>query len=275
MLHDKKHEVVTLFDAVAEGYDQPSLRFFWHCARALVERACLRSGDSVLDVATGTGACAIAAAITVGPRGTVHAIDLAPEMVAGARRNALHNKLENVRVRQGDAEALDFADGTFDAVVCSSALFFVPDMVRAARECRRVLRPGGSLNVSSYGPTAFQPMSDMYGAQLREFGVDVPPRPRERLNSREKLEHLFEAAGFDDVAITQEQIGYPLAGAEEWWEVVWNSGMRRWFLALEPERREPFRRAHFEQINRLHSAKKLHLDASALFARGFRRDGKS
>lgn len=110
-----------------------------HC----LERAALRQGESVLDLGTGTGAVAVLAAEAVGERGKVTAVDLSPEMLALARKRAAG--LSNIEIREGRAEDIPVGDGGLDAIIASLSLMYAIDRAAAARECARVLRPGGRL----------------------------------------------------------------------------------------------------------------------------------
>jgi ubiquinone/menaquinone biosynthesis C-methylase UbiE len=74
--------------------------------------------------------------------------------------------LTHIEFREGDAERLDLGDQRFDVVLCASALFFVPDMLAALREWHRVLKPGGQVGFSGFGPTFRQPLADLWTARL-------------------------------------------------------------------------------------------------------------
>src|SRR5206468_1337570 len=98
-------------------------------AAPLLDRVALRPGERVLDVATGPGVVAVAAAERVGPTGQVLATDLAPEWeVAVAQRTAEHG-LSNVRFAAMCAERLDVGDASVDVALCQFGLMFVPDPV--------------------------------------------------------------------------------------------------------------------------------------------------
>jgi ubiquinone/menaquinone biosynthesis C-methylase UbiE len=112
---DQKRRVVADFNAMAETYD--ALRFVQVCARRLVELAALPPGAQVLDIATGTGWAAIAAAQHVGPTGRVLGVDLAPELLERARQKVAAAGLTHVEFREGDAERLDL--GTNALMRCS------------------------------------------------------------------------------------------------------------------------------------------------------------
>ena len=116
----------------------------------LVVAAGVRPGDRVLDVGCGPGYFARMLARTVGSKGSVAGIDAAPEMIEYAARKA--SRLANCSFQAGSAEALPFPDASFDVVVSSLVMHHLPADVRlqAAREMRRVLRPGGTLLLADF-----------------------------------------------------------------------------------------------------------------------------
>ncbi len=135
----------------AEAYEErfvPALFAQW--VEPVLRAAALRPADRVLDVATGTGVVARAAAEHVSER--VTGVDLNPAMLDVARRMAA-----DLEWRQGDVASLPFDDESFDVVTCQAALFFVPDPTAALREMRRVTRPGGRVVVQSFAALAAQP----------------------------------------------------------------------------------------------------------------------
>ncbi len=137
----------------AQAYDElfvPALFGQW--APQLLDCARVRPGQSVLDVACGTGVVARTARDVAGPGGRVVGVDLNPSMLEVARE--ARPDLEWV---QGDAEDLPFADGEFDLALCQSALFFFPDPGRAVAEMARVVAPGGVVALQTYAPLAEQP----------------------------------------------------------------------------------------------------------------------
>jgi ubiquinone/menaquinone biosynthesis C-methylase UbiE len=123
-------------------------------AQVLLERAALRPGERVLDVACGTGVVTRHAAEQVGPTGAVTAIDLAPDMIEVARATPAP-ATPPIDWHVGDATSLPFPDGAFDVVLCQMGLMFMEDRAAAVAEMRRVLTPGGRLVVGT--PGAIQP----------------------------------------------------------------------------------------------------------------------
>jgi ubiquinone/menaquinone biosynthesis C-methylase UbiE len=125
----------------AEIYESkfvPALFADW--APHVVDMGDVMSGDSVLDVACGTGIVARTAKERVGTRGRVVGVDLNQAMLTVAERVC-----PDVELRQADVTALPFDDATFDAVLCQMALMFFPDRVAAIAEMGRVVKADGSV----------------------------------------------------------------------------------------------------------------------------------
>ena len=135
----------------------------------MLQMADLRPGERVLDVACGTGLVSFRAAAAVGAGGAVVGTDISGEMVEAAARVASLRGMGHVRFERADAEDLPFADACFDAAMCGLGLMYVPDPVRALREMRRVLRPGGQGGRGRLGC-----------AQRLWLGRDLPDRRRPR-----------------------------------------------------------------------------------------------
>ncbi|HLM63199.1 MAG TPA: methyltransferase domain-containing protein [Acidimicrobiales bacterium] len=144
---DAKRSVATLFGSTAGVYDSV-VPFFATFGRTLVAEAGPRLGDRVLDVCCGRGACLLPAAEAVGPMGSVLGVDLAAEMIAALADETAG--MPQVEVAVMDAETLDVPDAAFDVVLCGFGIFFLPSPERALAEWRRVLRPGGTVAVSTF-----------------------------------------------------------------------------------------------------------------------------
>jgi arsenite methyltransferase len=105
----------------------------------------LQPGQDVLDIGSGPGLLACEMAAEVGPGGSVHGIDPSESMLEIGRRRTPAANSAPVTFAAGDACALAFADGSFDAVTATQVYEYVADMPAALGEARRVLRPGGRL----------------------------------------------------------------------------------------------------------------------------------
>ncbi len=206
------------FDAIAADYER--LGFVHGCAARLLGLANPTPGMRVLDVGTGTGLVALAAAHAVGTSGHVTGVDFSARMLERAGEQLAKSGLGNVTFQQGDAQHLGFPDANFDAVLCASALFFVPDMARAAQEFRRVLKPGARVGFTAFGTGFLEPLSPLLGARLAQHGVPPVQPPVARLADPDACANLLENAGFVDVNVRSEQVGYFLPDFEARWQEI-------------------------------------------------------
>ena len=118
----------------------------------------LEPGERVLDLGCGSGTDSLVAAQMVGPNGHVVAIDMTPQMLAKAKRAAAELGAANVEFVTAEAEALLFADESFDVVVSNGVIDLIPDKDTVFAELRRVLVPGGRIQVADV--TVQRPVSE-------------------------------------------------------------------------------------------------------------------
>jgi ubiquinone/menaquinone biosynthesis C-methylase UbiE len=202
-------------EAAAE-YDRAFAHVSTHFAPSLLRAARLALGMHVLDIATGTGLVAEPALAAVGPAGHVTAADMSPAMVERAR--ARLGKATNASVSVEDGQALSFADGSFDAVVCSLGLMFFPDPARGLAEFHRVLRPGGWAAVSVHTVP-----DRSYNFQINVILARHMPSLAETitrtfaLGDAAWLRLLFSEAGFVDIETQTEEHTFRLPSFEAYY----------------------------------------------------------
>ena len=148
------------FGQIAQAYLSAAAEF--------IERLNLKPGEKVLDVGCGAGSTAIPAA-RFGAE--VTGIDIAPNLVEQARKNAEAKGLNNCRFEEGDAEALAFDDGSFDTVVTIFGAMFAPRPERVSAELTRVCRSGGRIVMANWTPQGF------VGQMFKINAAHVPPPP--------------------------------------------------------------------------------------------------
>jgi ubiquinone/menaquinone biosynthesis C-methylase UbiE len=189
----------------------------------LVEAIAPQPGQVVLDVAAGPGETGFMVAEAVGPEGRVIASDLAPTMVAAARRGAEARGLANVDCRLMDAQALDLDGDSVDAAISRLGLMLVPDPGAAFRELRRVVRPGGTLAYAVIGaPDHNQWMALMMGALMQNGHQPVTGNPFELggpfgLSSPDVNAEMLRAAGFVDIQIEQVPGAMEVTDVDDYW----------------------------------------------------------
>lgn len=214
---DKARRVRGVFDSVAGNYDlmndlmSAGIHRIWK--RHTVSVAAPRPGQRVLDLAGGTGDLALAFARRVGPEGHVVLADINAAMLERGRDRLLDEGIAgNVDITQCDAEALPFADASFDLVTIAFGLRNVTHKEKALAEMYRVLRPGGRLLVLEFSRPAelLRPAYDLFSFSVlpalgklvandsesyRYLAESIRMHP-----DQETLKAMFEAAGFERCA---------------------------------------------------------------------------
>jgi aconitate hydratase len=231
-------------------------------------------GATCLDVATASGTLALALAGRVGSEGKVVAIDLAQGMLDFAERKARAHRIRNIEFKQMNAQHLEFEDNTFDVVACSLKIFYFPDIEGALQEMLRVLKPGGTLGISTADAnTAFSPLSETYMSRLRKTADELDIHPPEYselsvLTRQEKgLKQLLKDAGFADVEVRQEPIPVHFTAPEDWWNFGRGSTWGDLVLQEMPEdKREEFKKSHLNEVKKYFSEDGVKTATPVLFA---------
>jgi ubiquinone/menaquinone biosynthesis C-methylase UbiE len=152
----------------------------------LCEALDLRSGQMVLDVAAGNVSLAAARRWC-----EVTSTDYVPALLERGRQRAAADRMR-IEFKEADAEALPFADATFDAVVSTFGVMFTPDQDKAAAEMLRVCRPGGKIGLANWTPEGF------IGQLFKTIGTHLPPpagvKSPAQWGTKARLNELFGAA---------------------------------------------------------------------------------
>jgi len=260
---EAKAKATATYNAAADSFDEPALAFWNLIGQRTIERLRLKPGDRVLDVACGSGASAIPAAQSVGESGTVLGVDLAERLLELARAKARQLGLTNIRFQVGDMERSGCADENFDAVVCVFGIFFLPDMARAVRELWRMVRQGGQLAITTWGPRVFEPGASAFWEAVSRERRDLVRAfdPWTRIDSPAGLEELLRASGIENANITPESNLQELATPDDWWTIVLGTGYRSTIEQLDPAARERVRIANLESLGNIQS-----IEVNALYA---------
>ncbi|MDN3920309.1 class I SAM-dependent methyltransferase [Roseateles violae] len=200
---------------------------------SLAEAADLKTDERVLDVAAGNGNATLAAA----RRGCiVTSTDYVGALLERGAERARAERLE-VSFQTADAEALPFADASFDAVVSTFGVMFTPDHARAARELARVVRPGGRIGLANWTPDS------LVGRVFKLLGRYVPPpaglQPPSLWGTEAHLRALFGDAAAA-LQITPRDFVFRYRSAAHWVEAFrsWYGPVGKAFAAQTPEKAE-------------------------------------
>jgi ubiquinone/menaquinone biosynthesis C-methylase UbiE len=193
----------------------------WLAAKAEPQR-----GQTVLELAAGTGDLGLRLAERVGQAGRVICSDFAPEMLDVARRNGGARGLSNVDYRVLDAERMDLDGASVDAVVCRWGYMLMADPGAALRETRRVLRGGGPLCFAVWRSRERNPWASVPAATLVQLGHVPPPEPSApgmfALADEERIASLVGDAGFAERELHEIAFAFRYADFDDVWDAILN-----------------------------------------------------
>ena len=186
---------------------------------AVLTAAEVTASHRILDVATGPGEAASMALDRVGPSGLVVGADISVAMLDAANTRFADRRFRPVAT---DGQALPFADGTFDSVICQLGLMFFPDPARGLKEFRRVLRPCRRAAVCVISTRERAPMWGVLAEVLSQY----IPNQREILHlsfalaETGHLERLLALAGLREISVTQETRESSFESFEDYWAPI-------------------------------------------------------
>jgi SAM-dependent methyltransferase len=226
-VEEYRRESLANWDKIAGNWDRER-EWLWSRAgevgERLVERLDPQPGETILELAAGTGDTGFAAARKLGDQGRLISTDFAPAMVEAARRVADGEGLSNVEFRVLDAEDMDLDDDSVDGVLCRWGYMLMADPATAFAETRRVLRDTGRLEFSVWGSPERNQWVFIPGLVLVEAGHMPPPEPGQpgifALAEPDRIRELVTGSGFGEPEIEEMRVGWGYDDPEVHWHKV-------------------------------------------------------
>ena len=201
---------------MAEDYKQKVIDFFNHRtayddegdihskeAERLLAYMPPKSGQTILDLATGTGLVAIPAAKKVAPQGSVIGVDISSDMLAQARKKIAAERIDNLKLIEADVESINFQVKQFDTIFCSSAIVYFSNISAILNKCYNWLKPRGYLTFNTPDQTSY--LAEIKVKVCQDlFGIDLPHLIRP-LWTPEKCRLLLQQSGFQNIEIESHQ----------------------------------------------------------------------
>jgi ubiquinone/menaquinone biosynthesis C-methylase UbiE len=238
----------------------------------LREAAGWKPGARVLDVACGAGYPALTAAVSVRPGGRVVATDISPQMIAVAARHAHLRGVDNIDFLEMDAEHLQFADNSFDAVTNAYGLMFCPDTLGALKEAHRVLKPGGRCALVTWDEPSKSPYFTVILRVASTF-LSLPPTDPAapgpfRLAAARHLESMLRTSGFSDVRVDSYPMTVECASVAEYCQIFADVAWKTRIAALSNADAARFGEAVANAAEPFINGGHVHLVATSLCASG-------
>lgn len=262
------------YGAHAETYDCLLVPLTSAFTNTVLSMARIKKGESILDVACGTGPSTIEAARLVGASGRVLGIDIAPGMLSVAREKVAQAGFRNVEFYEMDAERLEFEDSAFDAAISQFGLMHFPDRLKALSEIRRVLKPDGRLSVSVWSFPEKVRVLSVFGQIVAKYVPELanPGVPTYYDFAPEGvLESTLVKAGLRKPRATRVSVDYSFDSAEAYWTGITASGKSQWLLShVSGDVREVIKTEVFREVVKFADGTKLRFRTEALIGAAIR-----
>lgn len=211
-------------------------------------------GETVLELAAGTGDLGFRVAERLGAQGRLISTDFSSEMVEVARRNGASRELSNVEHRVLDAERMDLDDDSVDRVVCRFGYMLMGDPASALSETRRVLRAGGALCFAVWRTPEENPWAAVAAMTLVRRGHVPPPEPGApgmfAMGDPGRTRELVLGAGFGEPRLEEVDFAFSYSSYEDFWDSVLRLAgpLARAIAPLPADEREATREAVRENL---------------------------
>jgi SAM-dependent methyltransferase len=264
-----------VWEAMAPGWEERQ-GWFESAARPVTERMLevlqARPGETILELAAGTGIVGFTALGALGGDTRLIVSDFAAAMVETERRQGARLGFDRVEYRVLDAEALDLPDESVDGVLCRWGYMLFGDPARALSETHRVLRAGGHVSCAVFAGPEKNPWAAVPMSVIVECGHLPPPEPGQpgivALADTARLKQLFTDAGLTGPQIEEVPYVFPFTGEDDYWRFLTDvAGAISMALArLDEDARAEVRTKLVERLEPFRTGEGLDLPAVSLVA---------
>ena len=190
------------------------------CREAMLGDLDPQPGETILELAAGTGDTGFDAAERIGAEGRLISSDFSPAMLDEAQKRGVERGVENVEYRVIDARKVALEDDSVDGVLCRFGYMLMTDVEAALSETRRVLRPGGKVALAVWASPERNPFFMIPAISLIQRGYMPAPEPPPApglfsMADPERIEALLHGAGFDEARVEEVPLAFPVPNAEK------------------------------------------------------------
>jgi ubiquinone/menaquinone biosynthesis C-methylase UbiE len=272
-IRDQQKEIWNRFSPGWKKWDDLTMKFLKPMANKMIQLINPSGVDFILDVASGTGEPGLTIATKL-KGGIVVAADLSEGMLEVARENAARRGIKNFETSVCDVSELPFPDNSFDAISCRFGFMFFPDMLLAAKEMVRVLKPGGRIATAVWGAPEKNFWASATLSIINKNIPAVPPPPGApglfRCARTGFIADIFRQAGFKNISETEINSTLSAGTNQRYWnfmtEVV--APVVAALSKADNAMKEKIRREVFESIDEKYHDSRVAINSSALVIYG-------
>jgi ubiquinone/menaquinone biosynthesis C-methylase UbiE len=272
-IREQQKESWDKFSSGWKKWDDLTMDFLKPMGDEIIQLLAPKNNDVILDVAGGTGEPGLTIASMLN-EGKVIITDLSQDMLEIARENADQRGIKNIEIRACDVCELPFADNTFDAISCRFGFMFFPDMLLAAKEMARVLKPGGKIATSVWNiPEKNFWITAIMGTINRNMELPPPPPGAPgmfRCAKDDLIADLFAQAGLKN--ISQKEIAGKLncKTTDVYWSMMTEIGapIVAALSKADDAMKEKIKREAYQAVDQRYPTGNVMIDSSALVIYG-------
>ena len=270
---DQQRESWIKYSPGWKKWDELFMDFLKPMGNEIIRLIHSKRNQIVLDVASGTGEPGLTIA-SILDRGKVVITDLAEDMLGKARENAIQRGIKNYETVACDVSDLPFANNTFDAISCRFGFMFFPDMLLAAKEMVRVLKPGGKIATSVWNVPEknfwITAIMDVIGKNM-ELPAPVPGAPGMfRCANDGIMADLFSQAGLKNVSVKEVSGKLHCETVDVYWDVMTEvaAPVVASLASADSATKAKIKRRVFQTVKQRYPGRDIMIDSSALVISG-------